>query len=166
MKTIPFFISTIALFSSCNSAEPKQKETAMKTGNKVEFINPDGLHKNPAFSQVAVVSGHYKTVYIGGQDAVDKDGNLVGKGNIEEQAKQVLSNLQTALQAGGAGLEHVVKWNVYIAKGQSAQQALKAFQEPLKTLKNPPLITGIFVESLANPDYLLEMEAIAIVPEQ
>lgn len=164
MKKTLFIVCITALLYSCNGADQKQYDTAMKAENKVEFINPDGLHKNPAYSQVAVVGGHYKTVYIGGQNAVDKDGNLVGKGNIEEQAKQILSNLQTALKAGGASLENVIKWNVYIAKGQSAELALKAFQEPLKTLKNPPLITGIFVEALANPDYLLEMEAIAIVP--
>ena len=165
MEKAPFIICIIALLYSCSNTNQKQKDTIMKTDNKVEFLNPEGLAKNPAYSQVAVVSGNCKTIYIGGQDAVDKAGNIIGKGNIEEQAKQILSNLQTALQAGGAGLEHVVKWNVYIVKGQSAQAALKAFQEPLQKLKSPPLITGVFVESLANPDFLLEMDAIAVVPE-
>lgn len=163
MRKVTFIVCTIILFFSCST---DHKQNTMKADNKVEFINPDGLHKNPAFSQVAVVSGNYKTVYIGGQNAVDKDGNIVGKGNMEEQAKQILSNLQTALKAGGAGFENVVKWNVYIVKGQSADTALKVFQEPMKALKNPPLITGIYVESLANPDYLLEMDAIAVVPEK
>ena len=137
----------------------------MKNTGSVQFINPDSLHKNPAFSQLAVVSGNYKTIYIGGQNAVDRNGKVVGKGNLEEQAKQVLTNLEAALQAGGAGFEHVVKWNLYFVKGQSAQNAFKVFQPTLGKLKTPQLVTGIFVEALANPDYLLEVEAIAIVPE-
>jgi len=46
--------------------------------NGTEFISPDGVFKSPAFSQVAVVTGNHKTIYVGGQDAVDKDGNVVG----------------------------------------------------------------------------------------
>jgi enamine deaminase RidA (YjgF/YER057c/UK114 family) len=166
MKNIAFVVCTSALVCSCSTDNRPKDIPTMKADNKVEFINPDALHKNPAYSQVAVVSGNHKTIYIGGQNAVDKDGNIIGKENIEQQAGQILANLQTALKAGGADLGHVVKWNVYIVKGQSAEQALKVFQEPLKQLKSPPLITGVFVESLASPDFLLEMDAIAVVPEQ
>jgi enamine deaminase RidA (YjgF/YER057c/UK114 family) len=130
-----------------------------------EFINPDSLFKSPAFSQVAVVSGNHKTIYVGGQNAVDRNGQLVGKGNLEQQAQQVLINLEAALKAANAGFEHVVKWNIYFARGQSAQLGFKVFQPVLSKLKVPPLVTGIFVDALANPDYLLEIEAIAVVPE-
>ena len=155
----------LTAMSLCSCSNKTEKNTAMKNTNTVELISPEELHKNPAFSQVAVASGNCKTVYVGGQNAVDKEGNIVGKGNIEEQTKQILTNLQIALKAGGAGFEHIIKWNVYILKGESTEKALKAFQEPMKKLKAPPLITGIFVESLAHPDYLLEIDAIAIVPE-
>lgn len=134
------------------------------TTNKIELLSPDGLHKNHAYSQVAVVEGNIRTIYIGGQNAVDKDGKLVGKGDIEAQAKQVLHNLQTAVQAGGGSFEHIIKWNVYIVQGQSTEKALSVFQGAMSKMKAPPLITGIFVASLANPDFLLEMDAIAIVP--
>lgn len=165
------FIALLVVIFGCNT-ETKQQDLStqsttndMKNPGSVEFINPDSLHKNPAFSQLAVVSGNVKTVYIGGQDAVDAEGKVVGKGDIEKQSQQVLKNLELALKAGGAGFEHVVKWNIYIVKGQNAQNALKPFQPMLKKLKSPPLVTGITVESLANPDYLLEVEAIAVVPE-
>ena len=85
---------------------------------RVEFLNPDGLPRNPAFSNVAVVSGSVRTIYIGGQDAVDADGNIVGIGDIAAQTEQVLRNLRTALAAAGAGPEHVVKWNVLVVDGQ------------------------------------------------
>lgn len=132
----------------------------------IQFINPDGLHHNPAFSQLVTVKGPVKTVYIGGQNAVNKNGELQGKGDIEAQAKQVLHNIQTALKAAGASFGHIVKWNVYILQGQAIEKALKVFQEPMSQMKNPPIITGIFVAALAHPDYLLEMDAMAVVPEE
>src|SRR5665647_1967944 len=84
------------------------------TDGQVLHINPDSLSKNPAFTNVVVIAGQVKTIYIGGQDAVDASGTIVGKGDIKQQAEQVLANLQAALKAGGAELEDVVKWNVYV----------------------------------------------------
>ena len=49
---------------------------------QIQFINPDGLNKNPAFTNVVAVTGPVKTVYIGGQDAIDSLGNIIGKGDI------------------------------------------------------------------------------------
>jgi len=48
----------------------------------IEHLNPEGLHKNPAYSQAVAVAGPVKTVYVGGQNAVDSEGNLVGKGDL------------------------------------------------------------------------------------
>ncbi len=132
---------------------------------RVQFINPDGLTKNPAFSNVAVVSGNVKTVYVGGQNAVDAAGNVVGKGDLGTQTEQVLKNLKAALAAGGAGPEHVVKWNIYILAGQSIQEGFAAFQRVWGMPATPPLITGVFVAGLAHPDFLVEMDAVAVVPE-
>jgi enamine deaminase RidA (YjgF/YER057c/UK114 family) len=132
---------------------------------QVLYINPDGLHKNPAFTNVIVVTGQVKTIYIGGQDAVDASGKIVGKGDIKKQTVQVLANLQMALQAGGAELEHIVKWNVYIVQGQDIQQGFEAFQQVWGRRPNPPAITFMFVSGLANPDFLVEMDAIAVVPQ-
>ena len=94
----------------------------------VRYINPNGLPKSDAFTNVIVVTGSVRTVYVGGQDAVDESGTIVGKGDIRTQAEQVLDNLQAALVAGGASLEHVIKWNVYVAEGQPPQPAFEAFQ--------------------------------------
>ncbi|MBC7849550.1 MAG: RidA family protein [Chitinophagaceae bacterium] len=132
--------------------------------SKVELLSPDGLHKNPAFSQLAIVDGPARTIYIGGQNAVDKDGNIIGKGDMEAQARQVLQNLQTALAAGNATIANIVKWNVYVIKGQQLDKAFQVFQSAMKDMKAPPLITMAFVDALGNPDYLMEIDAIAIVP--
>jgi enamine deaminase RidA (YjgF/YER057c/UK114 family) len=136
----------------------------MTPNGQVQYINPDTLNKNPAFTNVIVVTGPVKTVYVGGQDAVDASGNIVGKGDIQAQTEQVLKNIQAALAAAGAGLEHVIKWNLFIVQGQSLQAGFESFQRFWGRRPNPPAITMAFVSELAHPDFLLEMEAIAVVP--
>ena len=131
----------------------------------VQHLNPDGLSKNPAFTQAIVVTGAAKTIYLGGQDAVDKSGKIVGKGDLKAQTEQILKNIQAALAAAGAQPEHVVKWNIYVVQGQSVQQGYAAFQSVWGNLPNPPVITVVFVASLGHPDFLAEIDAIAVVPE-
>src|SRR5881628_918855 len=111
----------------------------------VQHLSPDGLHKNPAFNQAVVVTGNVKTVYVGGQNAVDASGKIVGKGDIKAQNEQVLKNLETALAAGGAKLEHVVKWNVYIVQGHSPLPGFEVFRRVWGGRPNPPTITVLFV---------------------
>ena len=131
----------------------------------VQYLNPADLHKNPAFSQAVVVSGTTRTIYIGGQNAVDVAGNIVGKGDLRVQTEQALRNLETALAAVGAGLEHVVKWNIYVVHGQSVQAGLDAFQKVWGQRSNPPAISVLFVAALAHPDFLVEINAVAVIPE-
>ena len=132
---------------------------------QVQYLNPDTLSKNPAFTNVVVVSGPAKTIYIGGQDAVDASGNIIGKGDLKAQTEQILKNIQAALAAGGAQPEHVVKWNIYVVQGQSVQEGFAAFQSVWGNRPNPPAISVLFVAGLAHPDFLVEMDAIAVVPE-
>ena len=141
----------------------KRKPASAK--GQVQYLNPDTLHKNPAFTNVVVVSGRAKTIYIGGQDAVDASGNIVGKGDLKAQTEQILKNIQAALAAAGAQPEHVVKWNIYVVQGQSLQEGFAAFQSVWGNRPNPPTISGMFVAGLAHPDFLAEMDAIAVVPE-
>lgn len=133
--------------------------------SKVQYINPDGLSKNPAFSQVVTTQGSGKTIYIGGQDAVNAKGEIVGKGDIAEQTEQVMKNLQTALSACGATFENLVKLTIYIVQGQDIYAGFQVSQKYLGNLKNPPAVTGCFVAALAHPDFLVEVEAIAFIPE-
>jgi enamine deaminase RidA (YjgF/YER057c/UK114 family) len=131
----------------------------------VQHVNPEGLHRNPAFTQAVVVSGPAKTIYIGGQNAVNAAGEIVGKGDIKAQAEQVFKNIEIILAACGATLEHIIKWNIYVVQGQDVQPAIEVFQRVWGRRPNPPLITGVFVSALANPDFLMEMEVVVVVPE-
>jgi enamine deaminase RidA (YjgF/YER057c/UK114 family) len=123
------------------------------------------MHKNPAYTQVVAVSGPAKTVYIGGQDSVDASGQVVGIGDIGKQTEQIFNNLKIALGAAGAGLEHVIKWNIYIVQGQSPQAAFEVFRREWGERPNPPLITMLFVAGLAHPNFLVEIDAVAVVPD-
>ena len=142
----------------------KQSESTGMKG-QVQYINPKALHLNPAFTNVVSVTGPVKTVYVGGQNAVDMTGNIVGKGDFKKQAEQILTNVQIALAAVGAQLEHVVKWNMYILQGQPIREGFEAFQRVWGNRPNPPAISVLFVAGLAHPDFLAEMDAIAVVPE-
>ncbi len=133
--------------------------------NQVQYINPPEL---PAFgySNVVVVQGAVKTVYIGGQDAVNAKGEVVGVGDVAAQTRQVMDNIEVALAAGGATLENVIKWNVYLVQGNDFMPGFKVFQERWGGRPNPPAVTGIMVPGLARPEYLVEIDAIAVVPEK
>ena len=138
---------------------------SVEGAGSVRYINPDSLNKNPAFTNVVVVEGNVKTVHIGGQDAINASGEIVGKGDIVAQTEQILANVRAALAAGGAGPEHIIKWNIYIVEGQSLQAGFAAFQNAWPEVPNPPAITGVFVSALAHPDFLVEMDAVAVVPQ-
>lgn len=128
--------------------------------NNIDFINPDGLLKNPAFSQIAVTKGSGSTIYIGGQNAITKDLEIIGKGDITAQTEYILNNIETALQACNATLDDLFKLTIYIVQGQDVKKGFAGAQKFLKKLSHPPVISGIIVAGLANPEYLVEIEAV------
>ena len=132
----------------------------------LEFLSPDELLKNPAFSQVAITSGVGRTIYIGGQNAITKDLEIIGKGDIALQTEHSLKNIETALNSCGATVDDLFKLTIYIVQGQDVRKGFEGAQVFLKKLKNPPVISGIIVAGLANPDYLVEIEAVAFKSEK
>lgn len=132
---------------------------------EVQYINPEGLNRNPAFSNVVVVPRNMKTVFIGGQDSVNAEGKIIGKGDIKKQSEQVFKNLEIALDAVGATFENIIKWNIYVVEGTNPMPAFEVSQKIMSDIENSPAITIVFVSSLANPDFLIEIDAIAVIPE-
>jgi enamine deaminase RidA (YjgF/YER057c/UK114 family) len=154
----------VALASLSGCAAPA-RDPGPETKGRVSYLNPDGLHKNPVYSQAVAASGRVRTVYVGGQNAVDAAGAVVGKGDVAAQAAKVASNLLVALAAAGARAEHIVKWNIHVVQGQPPAAAMKEFQRVIGPLPNPPTITVLYVSALASPDFLMEVDAVAVVPE-
>ncbi len=134
------------------------------TSGTVQYLNPAGLPQNPAFTQLVVVSGPVKTVYIGMQNSVDATRTIVGKGDLAAQTEQTLKNVQTCLEAAGARPEQVVHWNIYVVQGQPILPGLGAFQRWWGNRPNPPANSVIFVPEMNPPDFLVGIDAVAVVP--
>jgi reactive intermediate/imine deaminase len=127
----------------------------------IRFVNPDDLAPPVGYSHVAEVQ-RGRILYISGQVALDQDGNLVGKGDIEAQARQVFANLQTALAAMGADFNSVVKLNYYLVD-MTAVGALRAIRDQYVNTEQPPASTAVEVRRLFREDILIEIEAVAVV---
>jgi enamine deaminase RidA (YjgF/YER057c/UK114 family) len=127
----------------------------------VRHINPDGLHRSPAFSQAVVVEQPAKTIYIGGQNGVDADGRIVGP-TLREQAAQAYRNLATILESEGAGLSNIVHWTIAAVEGQPVGEGVAAFQEVWDPADPPPAITVHLVSALG-PGMVVEIDAVAVV---
>jgi len=127
----------------------------------LEHIQPDGLAGPTQYSHVVKTTG--SVVFFAGQVPRDADGNIVGAGDIEAQARQVYGNLQKALASVGAGFEHVATTTTYVVgmtpEHRAAISAVRAEFEP----EPRPADALIGVAELADPNYLLEVQAIAVI---
>lgn len=132
---------------------------------KIDYINPEGLIKARGFTQAISVSGAHKTIYVSGQDAVNEKGETVGKGSLKDQTEQILNNIEKTLNAAGAKFENIVKLNVYIVAGQNLREGFEEFQKKWGNRPNPPTVSVVLVQGLGNPEWLAEIEAVAVVPE-
>ncbi|MBO0689103.1 MAG: RidA family protein [Candidatus Dormibacteraeota bacterium] len=127
------------------------------------YINPEGLHSSSAFTQVVRVPAGCDTVYVGGQNGVGPDGQVVGPG-VAEQTRQALANLRTCLEATGASPSDVVKWTILIIEDVDPNEGFAAFGEVWPPDAAPPAITVATVARLGPPGAVVEIEAVAAVP--
>lgn len=131
----------------------------------IHLFNPPTLAKPVAgYSQVAVVNAG-KLVYISGQIALDVAGQLVGKDDFLAQAEQVFKNLQAAVEAAGGTFHNVIKLNYYCA--DSVDPALiprmREVRDKYVNTSNFPASTFVIVRRLVRPEWLLEVEAVAVI---
>ncbi|HEY6394378.1 MAG TPA: RidA family protein [Candidatus Binataceae bacterium] len=129
-----------------------------------KFVNPGALMTPRGYTHVVSVEAPGKILFISGQVAIDKEGNIVGKGDLKAQVKQAAENLKAALAGAGASPSDIVKTNTYIVNyKQSDYAAMREVRSTLFDSENLPASTLIGVTSLAVDGLLVEMEAIAIV---
>jgi 2-iminobutanoate/2-iminopropanoate deaminase len=124
-----------------------------------EHLNPEIMSQPRGYTQV-VKAGN--TVYIAGQVAVAPDGSTVGKGDPQTQVRQVLRNLEAAVKSTGGTLQNIVKTTTYITNIEYAAVVREVRNEVYRSLK-PPTSTLLVVSQLVSPDYMVEIEAIAVV---
>ena len=104
-------------------------------------------------------------MYVGGQNAVDQNGELVGGTDVVAQTRQVMANLVTALQAAGAGIEHLVSV-LMLVEGVDVQAAYAAAAATLGSPNAPPLVSAAIVSGLGVPGAMVEVSAIAATPDR
>jgi 2-iminobutanoate/2-iminopropanoate deaminase len=127
-------------------------------GRLLKYLNPAGLSMPTGYTHVVIPQGG-TPVFIAGQVANDKSGAVVGKGDFRAQTKQVFENLKTAVEAAGGTMSDVAKITIYVTD-LSQIAALREIRQQYFT-GNLPASTLVQVVSLARPEYLLEIEAIA-----
>jgi enamine deaminase RidA (YjgF/YER057c/UK114 family) len=105
-----------------------------------------------------------KTVYISGQVSVDERGEVVGKGDLRAQVEKTFANIQACLKAAGATFRDVVKSNLYVV-GLRPEHVpiIREVRGRYFDSKNPPASTLVGVSTLVGPDWLIEIEVIAVI---
>src|SRR6476661_5817758 len=129
---------------------------------QIKRTNPPTLSAPTGYTHIVEVTGPNKTIYISGQIAYDKEGKLVGAGDMQAQAEQVFKNLEAALTAAGAKFSDVVKMNSYITDMSRIQAVRDVRARYFKDVS--PASTFVQVAGLVRPELLLEVEVIAVVP--
>jgi enamine deaminase RidA (YjgF/YER057c/UK114 family) len=127
-------------------------------------IQPEALCKRVVdghvlYSHVVVVEGK-RTIFISGQLARDRHGNTIGKGDMRAQLRQVGENIRAALEAAGATLDDLVKTTTYVT---DIEEYFKHVDVRMEYFRALPTSTTVEVRRLAHPDFLVEVEAIAMV---
>jgi enamine deaminase RidA (YjgF/YER057c/UK114 family) len=133
----------------------------------IELLNPEGLPQPDVYRQVAVATGS-RIVFLSGQVARTADGTPVGAGDFAAQVEQALRNVVTGVKGAGGTFADVAKLTIYVvdwkpekmaALGEGIARASAALGiDPLKA------VTLLGVASLGEPDLLVEIEAVAVLP--
>jgi reactive intermediate/imine deaminase len=141
----------------------KENQKMNRTETAVQFIKSDTLPPAVGYSQAATVKSG-RLIYVAGQVAMDPSGKLVGPGDFHAQAEQTFENLKAALAASGASFDNVVKLNSYFVDIKQAP-VFREVRDKYVDPTHPPVSTAVEVRRLVREEWLLEVEAIAVVPE-
>ena len=131
---------------------------------QIKRINPAELGTPPGYSQIVDVRAS-RLVFIAGQTATDRDGNVIDKNDFPTQAEQVFRNLATALTAAGCAAASLIKLTVFLRDINNLAAYRQARDRFFATVTPPaaPAVTLIEVSRLYGPDFLIEIEAVAAI---
>ena len=132
-----------------------------------EYLNPSTMAQpvGNVYSQVTTTMAK-KTVYVAGQVSWNKDGDVVGEGDLRTQTEQALENVRLGVEAAGARVEDIVRIRYYVVNYSPEQvpdllEPISAFFEGMNT----PASSLIGVDALMYPELLIEIDTIAAIPE-
>lgn len=124
-------------------------------------IQPKSLNDpRPRYTHGLLAEGG-RLLFIAGQTASDQAGNVVGKGDIEAQTHQVYKNLTAVLEEAGGSLDNLVMTTTYIVDRKYREGYNKVRMQYYK--QHPPTSTLVIITGLAHPDYLIEINGIAVL---
>jgi len=123
-----------------------------------EILKLKSVHSTVGYSHAAKAGN---TLYIAGQIAQDVDGNVVGDGDFEAQVRQVYTNLKTIMEEAGGSLQNIVKMTTFLTH-YNYIEIFRSVRNEYFSKPYPPN-TLLIIESLALPDYMIEVEAIAVL---
>ncbi len=126
------------------------------------YVRPEGSPPVNGYSHAVAFTG--TTVAVSGQVPLDGSGRLVGEDDAEAQVRQVFANLAAALEAAGSGLAHVVKLTVYLTDLDDLP-AFRRVRDELQDPDHPPASSLVQVAGLVSPDFRVEVDALAVVPD-
>ena len=129
----------------------------------IQHLNPEGMYRSPVFSQGIILPANARILLIGGQNGVNEKGEIVDKTDMAKQTEQALANMQTVLAAAGAVLEHLVKVTIIMRADADLRAGFGEWMKVWGNRSNPPVVTSLRVPELANPDFLIEIEAQAVL---
>lgn len=130
----------------------------------MQHLNPPGLNRNPAYTQAIVVPAGSAMVIIGGQNAVDGNGQIVGTGDLGAQTSKALANMLACLEAAGTMVEQLVRVRIAIVGDADIRPGFAAWMAVWGSRPNPPTVSMTRVLGLAHPDFMVEIEAEALAP--
>lgn len=129
------------------------------------FVNPPTLCKTHGWTHVVTTTGG-KTVHISGQTAVDAAGSVVGKGDLKRQTEQTFENLGLALAAAGATWRDVVVTRLYVVNLKPEYvPIIREVRSRYVSNEHPPASTLVGISALVGADWLIEVEATAVVAD-
>ncbi|MBN9295759.1 MAG: RidA family protein [Filimonas sp.] len=137
---------------------------ALSCSSAVQLTNPASVAPGKGYSQAAVVDlGSNKMIILSGQVPLDKQGNLVGKGDLEKQTEQVFTNIKSIAEEMGGNMSHVIKLSYYITD-VSQIQTIRNVRDKYINTTNPPASTLVQVSKLFRDDVMIEVEATLVIP--
>jgi enamine deaminase RidA (YjgF/YER057c/UK114 family) len=157
--TAVFTTLSFVSLASANAQEGSEPTKQSMQEPSVRFLN-----RAPAgYSNIVEVRGG-RTLYISGQLSVDAEGKLVGPGDLKAQAKQVFANIDARLKEAGASLKNVVKLNYYVTDTNDIQ-SIRDARDAYVDREHPPASSLVVVKRLVREEYLIEVDAVAVVPD-
>ncbi|MBV9596787.1 MAG: RidA family protein [Chloroflexi bacterium] len=124
----------------------------------VEMLQPKGVFQSPAYAQAARIGD---TLFIAGQTPRNIDGSTAAPGDIRGQAEKVFENLEAVLNSCGSSLDRVAKLTVYMTSYEYRTAISEVRARVFASVGRPCASTTVVVSGLMNPEWMVEIEAIA-----